>query len=79
MRRRRASIAVIQLVASATLLASILIAATAISIGIAGAQALSASVEPDASLVLALLVIAVALMGILSAAVVRHAGRRRGR
>jgi hypothetical protein len=79
MRRRRASIAVIQLVASATLLASILIAATAISIGFAGAQALSASVEPDASLVLALLVIAVALMGILSAAVVRFAGRPRGR
>jgi hypothetical protein len=79
MRRRRASIAVIQLVASATLLASILIAATAISIGIAGAQALGASVEPDASLVLALLVIAVALMGILSAAVVRFAGRPRGR
>jgi hypothetical protein len=79
MRRRRASIAVIQLVASATLLASILIAATAISIGIAGAQALGASVAPDASLVLALLVIAVALMGILSAAVVRFAGRPRGR
>ena len=79
MRRRRASIAVVQLVASATLLASILIAATAISIGIAGAQALSGSVEPDASLVLALLVIAVALMGILSAAAVRFAGRPRGR
>jgi hypothetical protein len=79
MRRRRASIAVIQLVASAALLASILIAATAISIGIAGAQSLGASVEPDASLVLALLVIAVTLMGILSAVAVRFAGRPRGR
>ena len=79
MRRQRASIAVIQLVASATLLVSILIAATAISIGLAGAQGLSTSVEPDASLVLALLVIAVTLMGILSAAAVRFAGRSRGR
>jgi hypothetical protein len=77
--RRRASMAVIQLVASATLLASILVAAGAISIGIAGAQGLSGSVEPNASLVLTLLAIAVAVMGILSAAAVRIAGRQRGR
>ena len=79
MRRRRASMAVIQLVASATLLASILVAAGAISIGIAGAQGLSAGGEPDASLVLTLLAIAVAVMGILSAAAVRFAGRPRSR
>jgi hypothetical protein len=71
--------AVIQLVASAALLASILIAGVAISIDIAGAQGLGASVEPDASLVLMLLAIAVAVMGILSAAAVRFAGRPRGR
>jgi divalent metal cation (Fe/Co/Zn/Cd) transporter len=79
MRRGRATMAVIQLVASATLLASILVAASAISIGIAGAQSLSAGGEPDASLVLTLLAIAVAVMGILSAAAVRFAGRPRSR
>jgi hypothetical protein len=79
MRRRRASMAVIQLVASATLLASILVAVGAISIGFAGAQGVSAGGEPDASLVLMLLAIAIAVMGILSAAAVRFAGRPRGR
>jgi hypothetical protein len=71
--------AVIQLVASATLLACILVAGTAISIGIAGAQGLSAGGEPDASLVLTLLAIAVAVMGVLSAAAVRFTGRPRSR
>jgi hypothetical protein len=79
MRRGRASMAIIQLVASAALLASILIAASAISIGIAGAQGLTSAGEPDASLVLTLLAIAIAVMGILSAAAVRFAGRPRGR
>jgi hypothetical protein len=76
---QRMSMAVIQLVASATLVASILIVGIAVSIGIAGAQSVGTSVEPDAGLVLALLAIAVAVMGILSAAAVRFTGRPRSR
>jgi hypothetical protein len=76
--RQRASMAAIQLIASAVLVLSILIAAAAVSIGVAGAQGLGPSVESDATLVLALLVIAIAVMGILSAAAVRFTGRPRG-
>ena len=76
---QRTSMAVVQLVASAALVASILIAGVVVSVGIAGAQSVATSVEPDAGLVLMLLAIAVAVMGILSAAAARLAGRPRGR
>ena len=78
--KRRASIAVIQLVATASLVASILIAGIVISVGLAGAQSVGGvTVEPDAGLVLALLASAIAVMGILSAAAVRFTGRPRSR
>jgi hypothetical protein len=69
----------VEYVIMAVLVAGIGIAATAISVGFASAQTLHAIAEPDTELMLAMLAAAIALMGVLSAAAVRLAGRSRQR
>jgi hypothetical protein len=69
----------IALMMSVALVISIVIVATAVSIGFASAQTLSAMSEPDTGLVLALLACAIGVMGVLSALAVRFAGRPRQR
>jgi hypothetical protein len=68
---------VVQLLATGGLVFSLAVAATAVSIGIARAQASGVASEPDASLIVAMLAIAIAAMGVLSAAAVKLAGRPR--
>jgi hypothetical protein len=60
---------------SATLVVCIMIAAAAVSM--ARAQTLNAIAEPDTSLVVAMLIAAIGVMGALSAVAVRLAGRFR--
>jgi hypothetical protein len=68
---------VVQLLATGGLVFSLAVAATAVSIGIARAQASGVASEPDASLIVAMFAIAIAAMGVLSAAAVKLAGRPR--
>jgi hypothetical protein len=77
--RRQVSTARVQLVMTGALIASIAVAATAVSIGFARAQGVTAMAEPDTGLVVALMVAAVGIMGALSAIAVRFAGRPRHR
>jgi hypothetical protein len=69
----------VQLVASAALVLAIVVAGMAVTFGIARAQVIGAASEPDTGLVLALFAIAITVMGLLSAAAVRFAGRPRQR
>lgn len=79
-RARQAFLTVrVQLYMTAALVLSILVAASAVSMGVARAQALPAVGQPDTGLVLALTLAAVGLMGALSALAVRIAGRPRQR
>ena len=64
---------------SAGLLVCISVLAISMSVGFARAQSQQAMGEPDTGLVITLLVIAIAVMGLLSAAAVRFAGRPRRR
>lgn len=64
---------------SAAIVVCIMIAAAAVSMGFARAQTLNAVAEPDTGLVLAMLAAAIGVMGVLSAAAVRLAGRSRQR
>ena len=68
---------VVQLLATGGLVFSLAVAATAVSIGIARAQVSGVASEPDASLIVAMFAIAIAAMGVLSAAAVKLAGRPR--
>jgi hypothetical protein len=74
---RRSTTAVVQLVTSSLLVFAIAIAAFAISTGFARAQVVGTMHEPDTGLVLGLFALAIVLMGVLSAAAVRFAGRTR--
>jgi hypothetical protein len=76
---RRARRALVQLITGGALLLCTLIAVTAVSLGIARAQVIGSASDPDTGLVLALFAIAIAVMGLLSAAAVRFAGRPRQR
>jgi hypothetical protein len=64
---------------TAVLVLSIVVVATAVSIGAARAQEAPGTTYPDAGLVLALMLVAVGIMGALSAIAVRFAGRPRQR
>jgi hypothetical protein len=75
----RASTAVLHLLMSGALVAAILVAATAVSMGVADAQGLNTITHPDTGLVLGLMLCAVGVMGALSAVAVRFAGRSRDR
>lgn len=77
--RRRHSMAFVQLALTLSLVAGLLIAATAISMGIANAEDLGAIVRPDAGLMIGMMVVAVAVMCALSAAAVHLGNRTRGR
>ena len=77
--RRQVATARIQLAMTAALVFSIVVAATAVSVGVARAQGQSATAYPDAGLVLALMLVAAGIMGGLSAIAVRLAGRPRQR
>lgn len=68
---------VVQLLATGGLVFSLAVAVTAVSIGIARAQVSGVASEPDASLIVAMFAIAIAAMGVLSAAAVKLAGRPR--
>ncbi|MGE0749428.1 MAG: hypothetical protein AB7K64_02470 [Variibacter sp.] len=68
---------VVQLLATGGLVFSLAVAATAVSIGIARAQVSGVANEPDAGLIVAMFAIAIAAMGVLSAAAVKLAGRPR--
>jgi hypothetical protein len=74
---RRSTTAVIQLVTTSLLVVAIVMAGLGISISIARAQVVGAMHEPDMGLVLTLFALAIVLMGVLSAAAVRFAGRSR--
>lgn len=74
---REAMPAILQLLMTAALILSIVIAATAVSVGAARAQSMRAVAQPDTGLVLMLMVIAIGVMGVLSALAVRIAGRSR--
>jgi FtsH-binding integral membrane protein len=76
---RQASMARLHLFLTMALTASIAIAATAVSIGVARAQGMHAMAQPDTSLVVALMVAAIGVMGGLSAIAMRLAGRSRHR
>jgi predicted lysophospholipase L1 biosynthesis ABC-type transport system permease subunit len=78
-RRRLMSTRCVEYIIITVLVGGIGIAATAISVGLANAQTLHAIAEPDTELMLAMLAAAVAVMGALSAAAVRLAGRSRQR
>ncbi|HEX2215202.1 MAG TPA: hypothetical protein VHG27_00685 [Xanthobacteraceae bacterium] len=78
-RGRQASTARMHLYMTVALAASIVIAAIAVSMGVAGAQSVHAFPQPDTGLVLALMLAAVGVMGALSALAVRLAGRFRQR
>jgi hypothetical protein len=67
------------LILTATLVAGIAAAGTAVSVGFARAQSLSGMPEPDTSLVIGMLAGAVAVMSILSSLAVRIIGRPRQR
>jgi hypothetical protein len=69
----------VALIMSAALIACIVIVATTMSMGFARAQTLNAISEPDTGLVVAMLVGAIGVMGVLSALAVRLAGRPRQR
>lgn len=76
---RRARTALVQLIAGGTLLLCTFITVSAVSFSIARAQTIGTASDPDTGLVLALFAIAIAVMGLLSAAAVRFAGRPRQR
>lgn len=69
--------ALAQLLMSAGLVACISVLAISLSVGFARAQSQQAIGEPDTGLVIALLIVAITVMGVLSAAAVRFAGRPR--
>lgn len=77
--RRRLSMACMQFVLTLSLLFGLLVAVTAISMGIANAEDIGAIVRPDTGLMIGMLVVAVALMCALSAAAVRLVSRSRDR
>jgi hypothetical protein len=74
---RRQGQAVVHLILTAILIASIAAVGTVVSIGFARAQNLNAMPAPDTSLVLGMLAGAVAVMSVLSALAVRFVGRPR--
>jgi divalent metal cation (Fe/Co/Zn/Cd) transporter len=74
---RGTSPALLQLLMAAALIVSIVIAATAVSIGAASAQSVRAMTQPDTSLVLMLMLLAIGVMGVLSALAVKLASRSR--
>ena len=76
---RQAAMARLHLFIMMALTASIAVAATAVSIGVARAQGMHAMAQPDTSLVVALMVAAIGVMGGLSAIAMRFAGRSRHR
>jgi hypothetical protein len=67
----------VQLLATTGLVLSLAVAGTAVTLGIARAQASGAVTEPDASLIVAMFAIAIAAMGLLSAAAVHLSSRPR--
>lgn len=76
---RLAAAALMNLAMSGALMAAILVAAGAVSMGVADAQGLNAMTQPDTGLVLGLMLCAVGVMGALSAVAMRLAGRSRQR
>lgn len=74
---RPASPALLHLLMTVGLILSIVVAATAVSIGAAGAQSMRNVSQPDTGLVLTLMLLAIGVMGALSALAVRLAGRSR--
>jgi hypothetical protein len=78
-RGRQASSIRVHLVMTIALSMAIAVAATAVSMGGASAQGAQVMTRPDTGLVLALLLVAVGVMGALSAVAVRLAGRTRHR
>ncbi len=68
-----------QVLATLALVFSIMVAATAVSMGVARAQGVHAMNEPDTGLVIALMIGAIGIMGALSAVAVRLVGRPRSR
>jgi hypothetical protein len=77
--RQRVTTAGLQLLMTAALIACIAVAATAVSIGYARAQGTSVGIEPHAGLMVALMVVAISVMGAVSAVAVRVVGRPRQR
>ena len=75
--RARARGVIVQLILTGALVVGIAAAGSVVSMGFADAQGLSGAPVSDASLVIAMLAAAVAVMGILSAAAVRWTGRPR--
>ncbi|MGD9846577.1 MAG: hypothetical protein AB7O60_19450 [Variibacter sp.] len=67
----------VQLLATTGLVLSLAVAGTAVTLGIARAQVSGAVTEPDASLIVAMFAIAIAAMGLLSAAAFHLASRPR--
>lgn len=76
-RTQAASPVLLQLMMTAALIVSIIIAATAVSIGAADAQSIRGATRPDTGLVLMLMLLAIGAMGVLSALAVRVACRSR--
>ena len=76
---RLAAAALMNLAMSGALMLAILVAATAVTMGVADAQALNGMAQPDTGLVLGLMLCAVGVMGALSAVAMRFAGRSRQR
>lgn len=74
---RDAAVAMVHLVMTVALVLCIIIAATALSIGGAFAQSPSRVSDPDAGLVMMLMIGAIAVMCALSAIAVRFTGRTR--
>ncbi len=77
--RHRRVTACLHFALTATLLVGLLVAATAISMGIANADDLRAIVRPDTGLMIGLMILAVGAMGALSAAAVHLSSRWRDR
>jgi hypothetical protein len=66
-----------QLVLTASLVLGLLVAATAVGMGIARAEDLNAIVRPDTGLMIGLMLVAIAVMCALSAAAVHFSNRSR--
>ena len=67
----------VHLVLTATLVLGLLVAATAVGMGIARAEDLNAIVRPDTGLMIGLMLVAIAVMCALSAAAVHFGNRSR--
>lgn len=73
------AVACLELIMSFGLVGAIAILATALSVGFARAQTLTAVAEPDTGLVIAMLVVTIGVMVVLSAVAVHFTGRPRQR